>query len=320
MDTPFDAIEEPQWQRHADSLLHYFRDQAHGKCLLWVNPAQNDPFGKIKSVQDRRVRVNIVHPRFDASLGPYLVPLQLTDDQDVNIFRASVEIAWAAWSGEALRSRAGQPVAGWIETEDDPRFLAHYWAMRCHLHRLDGQSWLLRFHDPGVREWLWEVLTEDQQLTLSGSALTVFGIARSRHLMRHGTASRAPRHARADQRLLLDRSQWDEVRNYATAHGAWLEWVALPAEFRKPIAEDWHRGVLGALSHAAAYGIADEQDRQLFALHALLISDGFHRSRKLVPVWEKTLAGEFYGSALEDVFNGPADQLHVHLSGVLDRE
>lgn len=304
---------EPRWQACADTLRDHFHHNANHKCLLWVNPAHEDPFGSIAFIQARRVQVNINHPRFDSKLGPYLVPLRLSEHEDDDIFRASVEMAWTAWSSESLCARAGQPIAGWIDTADDPRSLAHYWASRCHLHRFDGQSWLLRFHDPGVREWLWEILTQDQQRKLLGSARALFGLNRAQQLMQHRLASSPSGKSPENQSLLLDKRQWTDVGNYATAHGAWLQWIGLTPALRTPLAEHWQREVLDALSHAPAYGIDNESDRQLFALHALMIGADFHRSPKLAPVWQKTLAGEFYGGALEDVFEGPANQLRAHL-------
>jgi hypothetical protein len=307
MNNPLDEGAAPAWQSTAENLHRYFHDAADAKCLLWVNPAQFDPFDRVPLVEEHRVRVPINHPRFDMRLGPYLVPLDLSKREDAGVFSDSVEMAWLAWTAESLSAFCGQPIAGWVGTQAPAQALANHWAWSCHLHRRQGLSKLLRFHDPGVREWLWPTLTEQQRQSLLGPADSLLAIGRGHTLLRHVLTS-VPDPADATPSFVLNDQQWAQVDEYATIHAAWVAWSAEQICAAAPVHD-----VLKALSDATRYGVRDAQDRELFALHALQLGGGFHAHEKMRPVWARTLAGDYYGSALEEVFAHPADRLHSHL-------
>jgi hypothetical protein len=311
MNTLIGDAAAPAWPQTVENLQKYFQDTADAKCLLWVNPAQYDPFESVALVEERRVRVPINHPRFDVRLGPYLVPLDLSAGADVDLFRDSVEIAWHAWTIESLSAFRGQPIAGWVEMREPVQALAGHWAWRCHLHRWLRLTKLLRFHDPSVREWLWPTLTGLQRHALLGPAACLVAIGRGHTVLRH-VRSTVPDATDAIQSLVLDERQWAQVDDYATVHAAWVRWSAEP-ENQNNGATDWEQGVLRALSDATRYGVTDAHDRELFALHALQNGVGFHLAERMRPVWARTLAGEYYGRAFEEVFGRPAERLHSHL-------
>ena len=312
-------MNEPcDWQHHVEDLHHRFYEAAESKCLLWVNPAQSDPYEGDSLVDELRVRVLINHPRFNLKHAPYLVPLDLSKSAHADVFRASVEMAWNAWSPEYLVASCGQPIAGWVLTASPVKALALHWGTQCHLHARRGRSQLLRFHDPSVREWLWPTLTDAQKNALLGPADKLFAFARNQSLMLHQRQASDATHTTMDRicfpALLLTDAQWRQVEDYATVHRAWLAWQSEhPNDSKQQHGAEWEKGVLAALSHATNYGIVDSQDRELFALHALQINSLFHALSQLQPVWKKTSHGEYYGSAIEEIFGQPADQLHTYL-------
>jgi hypothetical protein len=298
-------------QSTVDSLLRYFHDVADDKCLLWVNPAQSDPFETAPLVEEHRVRVPINHPRFDVQRAPYLVPLSLTKSAHTDLLTESVERAWRAWTIESLSAFCGQPIAGWVAARAPGQAIANHWARRCHLHRRQGLSKLLRFHDPGVREWLWTTLTEQQRHAVLGPADSLLAIGRGHSAQRHARST-VFNEADVLPGLVLDEKQWAQVDDYATVHAAWIAWSAVPDKGDK-LPPNWEQGVFSALAHAASYGVRDPQDRELFAMHALQLGSGFHLTQRMRPVWERTLAGHYYGSALEEVIAQPADRLHSYM-------
>lgn len=311
MNTPFDKRADPSWQTTSEYLDKYFRQAAAAKCLIWVNPAQFDPFETVPLVLERRVRVPINHPRFDVGLAPYLVPLDLSASPDAELFEDSVKRAWDAWTIESLKAFNGQPIAGWVITEEPALALARHWAWRCHLHTRSGSTKFIRFHDPSVREWLWPTFTEQQRHSLLGPSNTVLAIGRGRTVLYH-TRQAAPTATEVIPSLALDERQWTQLDDYATVHAAWVEWLTV-AENQGNYTTGWEQDVLKALSNASRYGVTDARDRELFALHALQLGPDFDAAEKMRPVWVKTLSGEYYGSALEQVFAQPADLLHLHL-------
>jgi hypothetical protein len=302
------------WESSLQTLHKLFAEVSGDSCLLWVNPAQGDPFEDDALVQERRVRVPISHPRMDLRFAPYLVPLTLDSYEDADIFKRSVQLAWQSWSLDSLNFANGQPIAGWAVTSRPVQQLARHWATHCHLHQHGGLTQLLRFHDPGVREWLWPTLRPAQRRQLLGPATTLIGFDRQQALMFHemdgGELS-----ADGDGHLTLDGLQWAQVEDYAALHAAWLQWCqrAAPGSAEKlPVLQE--QRIFSALSHASRYGIHDPQDRTLFALHALELGPDFHADQRLQAVWKLTATGEFYGGALEDVTKHAADQLHRYLT------
>jgi hypothetical protein len=303
---PCEALIE-QLHRHFDCAPQY-------QCLLWVDPAQADPFEDNLLVEQVRTRTPIRHPRFDPLRAPYLVPLDLSRSADVEMFRDSVELAWLAWDTEPLTAMRGQPICGWVRldagTSTSTKALAAHWARNCHLHMAAGQARLLRFQDPGVREWLWPALSDTQQRALLGPVAEIQAIGRGQRLITHRRADGAAASPDGYPALQLNQTQWDQVSDYATVHAAWLNWRnSLDAEANALQSPGWERPVHDALAEATRLGLRDAADRELFALHALQLGAGFHRHAQLQEVWRKTQDGDFYGSAIEEITGHPADQL-----------
>jgi hypothetical protein len=305
----------PDWQPHLQHLHRQFHQFAADQCLLWVNPAQGDPFEGNPLVAERRVRVPIVHLRFDVQFAPYLVPLDLSKSADAELFEASVRIAWEAWTWDSLQAFGGQPIAGWVIANGTPKALAQHWANNCHLHVFNRLGKLLRFHDPGVREWLWPTLSAIQQRQLLGPTQSLIAFDRQQNLMQQdqmGIEPSGPDES-ASQRLTLSADQWEQVENYATVHAGWLAEYAEQPGRAATLAKRWEQGVFAALRLASLHGIGDQDDRALFARHALQLGSDFHGNDRLQAVWQRTRAGDFYGGALEEVSGHAADQLHMYL-------
>ena len=297
-----------------DELIAQLRGEivarAAGKCLLWVDPAQHDPYEDNAIVAQRRVRVPISHVNFAMQRAPYLVPLDLAVPGDADLFYDSVERAWQAWTIDSLRALLGQPVCGWVVTQSQAEALAVHWGRHCHLHGHQYKSKLLRFQDPGVREWLWPALNAAQQHALLGPAACVLALGRTHSLLRHEGAS-------ADAALAafgLDDQQWQQAGDYATVHAAWLDCaiVAGSACFDPVFNESMLLSVLAALDEATRHGVTQRSERKLHARHALQLGSRFHTDARMRPVWELTCAGRYYGSAIEEIFSCAADELHLH--------
>lgn len=305
------------WQDIADQLNAHFESTSQRRCLLWVDPAQADPLKGNEIVERLRVRVPIRHPRFELDRAPYVVQLDLSRRSEEDLFRSSVELAWLSWSTLHLGTMQGQAVCGWVSTGASPKTVARHWAKNCHLHWYQRQHRLLRFQDPGVREWLWPALSATQQQALLGPVVEIVSINRTQQVTHHGRAASAKRSLSSIDEALdpfpalqIEPDQWEEIDDYAALHAAWLAWQRLTAlNEANVLSIGWERPILRALAHASRLGISDAIDRELFALHALQFGPDFYRSPKLDDVWRKTQLGEFYGSAVESLTGLAADQL-----------
>lgn len=311
------------WQLHLESLRQQLHENASDQCLLWIDPAQDDPFAGDPLVEGRRVRVPIAHANFDIERAPYLVPLDIRKFDDADVLERSVAIAWRAWNMANLEALCGQPVSGWIVTSEAPDSLAQHWATHCHVHSVNRLGKFLRFQDPSVREWLWPELSQQQQCQLLGGAQFVIAFGRNQALMTHASPDHSDVPAPADAKIsaghtspmLLTSTQWARVIDYAAVHKGWLHCCSSDVDFRHALSKKpyWEKGVLEALRHATTYGLSDPQDRAIFAAHALQMGEDFHRSEKMKPIWEKTQAGEHYGTACDDMSGLAFDQFQRYL-------
>jgi hypothetical protein len=295
-----------KWEDYLQILHKYFHDHHHGRCITWINPAQMDPFAEHQLIAKQKTIVTINHPRFDQKFSPYLIELNLQKFHDSEILKLSVEMAWEAWSWTELEARKGQAICGWIGTEHSPSELAYHWGTQCHVHFVANRHKLLRFHDPGVREWLWTFLTPDQKLALVGKKTSIFSIGRQRQLINHTAPDDLSNPVSSTTPLHLQPMQWNYVNDLANIHTAWL---TLGAANRRPIKNmPEELSILKALEHATAYAILDDSNRQLFIRHAIEAGCDFHRKARLKAIWDLTQSGEFYGVALHEVLDCEPEQ------------
>jgi hypothetical protein len=297
-------------------LHHEIKALAAGKCLLWVDPAQRDAYEDNDIVTQRRVRVPINHVRFAMHRAPYLVPLDLAMPADVKLFNDSVERAWQAWTIDSLRAMRGQAICGWVITDAHAEALAVHWGRHCHLHGHQYKTKLLRFHDPGIREWLWPTLSDKQRHALWGPATCVFAVGRDRNLLCHagGTNDAVP------DSFHLDDLQWQHLGDYATVHAAWLACaIAADTSLLPSLSEPQLLATLPALDQATRHGVTQRTERQLYARHALQLGPRFYADVRMQAVWEQTRTGDYYGSVIEDIFACAADELHLHWKSTEER-
>ena len=305
-------------EAHIETLLQRLHGAQSEECLLWIDPAQQDIFAGHPLVEARRIRVPIQHANFDPTLAPYLVPINVAKYEDADLFGQSVSFAWQAWQMPSLLARNGQPVCGWVMSDAPATELAVHWGRRCSLHWVGTQRLRLRFHDPSVREWLWPILSVTQRLQLLGPAQGLLSLGRQLQIVEHRQDASAPT-LNEIEALGISDAQWSQINDYATLHGAWLDYCELDETHRLTLGgapSYWVADTLSALQQASHFGIADPQDRRLFALHALQFGSTFYLHPKLQAVWSRTRQGDFYGGALEDAMQQSANQL----AGFLEKE
>lgn len=308
MNDSFDEEPSASWEKTFYYLLKHLHETSNAKCLLWVNPAQSDPFENILFVEEHRVRIPIRHPRFDTRTGPYLVPLDLTNKIAINLLERSVEMAWHAWSKDRLSAFCGQPIAGWVVPQASAQSLATHWASRCYIHSRQKLTKLLRFHDPSVREWLWLTFTTEQKQALLGPSKSIYSIGRKCMLQCQETSYENQLNDAMPLLQLTDK-QWRQVEDYASIHAAWITWSANSRINNQEW--DWAAEIFKTLEFATDYGLHDSQDRELFILHVMQLGHDFHTAKKMNSVWQKTSKGTHYGNALQEELVCEIENFHL---------
>lgn len=211
------------WKSEHEALRTVCHEQGNDQCLLMVNPTQYDVFADNEFVQDHKVIVPIEHPRFDLKSAPYLVPLDLKQKEETEILQYSVQLAYEDWSQENLEAFLGQSICGWALTQTPAKEVATYWAKNTFVHRHNNLDKLLRWHDPGVRDWLWPLLYIEQRHQLIGPVEYMYSINRQQTLTYQAQPREAPS---STGPLQLSETQWQAVENFALLHAAWVSaWV-----------------------------------------------------------------------------------------------
>ena len=167
------------------------------------------------------------------------------------------------------------------------------------------------------------MLTRLQQRKLLGPAAFITSFNRRQELL---TNAVAPFHNNLDSRetgdandvsleLFLTDVQWAQVDDYAVVHKAWLRYWTDHNRLNQTTNNEsaWFQKISQALRAATRHGVSDVQDRELFAWQALLFGTEFHEHERMRPVWKRTKAGHYYGSACEEVSGGPVDKLMDYL-------
>lgn len=313
--TGYAAPASPPWNGALQQLHREIHQHGDGRCFVWVDPAQGEPdLGE--NDPGLRVSVPIAHPHYDQRLAPYLVPLNLGRFNDDCVLAASLELAWTAWSVPFLMARRGQPISGWIISDRSAREVAAYWGRRCYLHFVQGRTHMLRFHDPGVRNMLWQDLDDRQRALLLHPVKALFSLNRHQALESFSAPSTtsagedAAVSNRLDEQLRLSAHQWQRVNDYATVHAAWSYLVGEGLISRDVAVTEALRNSLGA---ASSYGITSADDRMLFLVCGLRHGIGFHSHARMADVWRRTADGEALVDAVEAVSGRPFEQLSSYL-------
>jgi hypothetical protein len=264
------------WTSHFEKLLSICHEQGNGQCILMINPAQRDLFAENDFVQKQKVIVPIEHPRFDPKFAPYLVPLNITDDQQREIVQHSVQAADEDWSLDNLEAFGGQSVCAWVLTQAPIEQLAQYWAKTTFIHRHNNLDKLLRWHDPSVREWLYPLLNPAQINQLLGPADLLYSMGRKQTLIVHAkTRDTSPLPAH----LQLNPAQWQAVESFALLHAGWVKACSDNDDFRERFTKEYHltQPYVDSLEAAKQMGIEGEAHLEQFAKLAWLYEPDFYQ-------------------------------------------
>ncbi|WP_288407156.1 DUF4123 domain-containing protein [uncultured Herbaspirillum sp.] len=304
----------PAWDRHLNALHRLIAEESDGQCLLWLNPLAHQ-MGLAGTKAKECVAIPIEHPRFDRRFAPSLLPLDLQRYEDSEIFANSVAMAWTAWDFETLQASPGQPIAGWVIGSMSAKELAGHWARSVCIHHEKGQSRLLRFNDPAVREWLWPTLTPTQKSTLIGSADALISIGRQQQieLARRELDMEYPQPQERSWQapLKLSATQWYRLEHYAEIHAAWMYWLSEGGDRHQILSQDC---IFSALLAATERGLSHPDDRILFIFHLLQLGEIFYHDARLESVWERTRLGEAYSESITETLGLSAQHLAQFLT------
>ncbi|WP_320534205.1 DUF4123 domain-containing protein [Robbsia andropogonis] len=296
-DRPYPATVElgaPQVREQVTALKSWFRRHPDMRCLLVIDPTQNDPAadGSRLLASLSRIDLTIDHEAVSPAHYPYLLELDLESTAGADALAQSVELAFDDRRPQAMAEGMGQRIGGWLATTAAPQEVASH-CSRMMLQRDDrDRLCLLRFYDPRAFALLWHVLSPVQQQSLLGPIQAWHTLDASAM-----PVSRLNTMGRRDE-FELDAAQWQAIHRHGIVNRA----LALHAydQDRQPHQHEVDVAVAAA-ARARQYGLIDEEDEVKFVSHALAWHPEFDLHPKVLQILGRKADDEFYAEQIEQL-------------------
>jgi len=197
----FDYSPQAQ-QMQAEKMLALIEQEMRGSTetlYLFIDPVplvlQTDTTFFDRLVARRPVPVSLPHKAISASDYPWLVALNLSNDDDRKLLVLSITVALDEIHPDKLCRGKGRSVCGWLTSlhsiEDVAKQVGHTAIQQQPSH----QMMRMRYYDPAVNSILWPVLEEFRQQRVMGIL--------SRWILLDGDGQPVVRRYRADSALHL---------------------------------------------------------------------------------------------------------------------
>ncbi|WP_249605310.1 hypothetical protein [Chromobacterium sp. IRSSSOUMB001] len=286
--------------QHAAILRQLQARQQAGAQLLLALDAPSRPLAGAEAELDAQVRqqglpVPLKHPQLDPARQPAWLPLTA----GAPALADSIAQALAEAEPDALAQGQGRLVAGWLEIAGSAKLAAAHIGRQMIRRTPNGETHLLRLHDPAVSWALWPLLNTAQQRGLLGSVSRWWLLDPAGELVCLEPAQQAARAPRLPSRW--EPGLWEDIARIGSLNRALLAWREQAPECDADKLETARLHAFAALRHAGALGFDDDEDLSRFALHAVTVHPRFY----LHPRVQALLAGR----AADDFYSGLTDSL-----------
>ena len=156
--------------KHA-AILQQLQDRLHtGAQLLLALDAPSRPLAGAEAELNEQARQQgLLLPLKHPQLGPARQPAWLPLNAGAPALADSIAQALAEAEPDALALGQGRRVAGWLEIAGSAKLAAAHIGRQMIRRNSNGETHLLRLHDPAVSWALWPLLNTAQQHGLLGS-------------------------------------------------------------------------------------------------------------------------------------------------------
>ncbi|WP_374422616.1 hypothetical protein [Chromobacterium sp.] len=284
--------------KHA-AILQQLQDRLHtGAQLLLALDAPSRPLAGAEAELNEQARqqgllLPLKHPQLDPARQPAWLPL----NAGAPALADSIAQALAEAEPDALALGQGRRVAGWLEIAGSAKLAAAHIGRQMIRRNSNGETHLLRLHDPAVSWALWPLLNTAQQHGLLGSIKRWWLLDPAGELIclqPAQTVAGAPRPLSRWEPAL-----WEDLARIGPLNRALLAWRELAPECDGGKLETARLHAFSALRHASALGFDDEEDLSRFALHAITVHPRFYLHPRVQALLAEREADDFY-SGLTD--------------------
>lgn len=286
--------------KHAAILQQLQARQQAGAQLLLALDAPSRPLAGAEAELNEQARqqgllLPLKHPQLDPARQPAWLPL----NAGAPALADSIAQALAEAEPDALALGQGRRVAGWLEITGSAKLAAAHIGRQMIRRSPNGETHLLRLHDPAVSWALWPLLNTAQQRGLLGSVSRWWLLGPAGELTCLEPAPPATGAARPLSRW--EPGLWEDIARIGPLNRALLAWREHAPECDAGTLETARLHAFAALRHAGALGFDDEEDLSRFALHAVTVHPRFY----LHPRVQALLAGR----EADDFYSGLTDSL-----------
>jgi hypothetical protein len=277
-------------------LRTYFSQRPDMRCLVAIDPSR---LGFPESLEQTipvseqpHAIVTVAHEAFPDEHRPYLVELDLSTPDGVELLAESVRLAFEDRHPDAIAQGLGQRVGGWLASNGSANVVAAHWSQQALQTDNRGRQCALRFYDSRALSLLWPILSPGQRQALLGPVSAWHALdACAKPCIYTSTDT-----ALAD--LTFTDTQWRAIHRHGLINRAMG--LHMQATERQLDPHEVEVAVAGA-ARAEQYELSDRDDIIAFIGHALAWHPQFDRHPKVMRALQQREPDDFYTAAVSEL-------------------
>ncbi|MNQ79169.1 hypothetical protein D3C85_941030 [compost metagenome] len=231
-------------------------------AYLLVDPMLREPFSEdLLQAEPRETwTVPVRHPLLKPEQRPRLIRLH---PHDTHLLKASLALALSEQADPDAEGEQGFVLGGWLLADAPADALARHFA-RCMQGSFAGETnpKFIRWADRRVIEWMWPVLTPNQQAGLLGPVHCWYSLDRCGELVRYEAPSDAKQEG-----VGFSAEQWA----HATRNEAVQDLLRGWQRFAGVLPSDYLQKASEATAATISAGLSNRQDRVLLGAYILQV-------------------------------------------------
>jgi hypothetical protein len=290
------SVEIPAVDQTVSVLRAYFNQRPEAHCLVAVDPSR---LGFPESLEEKtpvseqpHAVVTIAHEAFPDEHRPYLVELNLSTPEGMELLTESVRLAFEDRHPDSIAQGLGQRIGGWLASNGPADAVAAHWSQQLLQADDRGRQCALRFYDARALSLLWPMLSPGQRQTLLGPVSAWHALdACAKPCIYTSTAA-------AQGNLALTSEQWRSIYRHGLINRALG--LHMQATGRQPDPQEVETAVASA-ARVEQYGLSDRDDIIAFIGHALAWHPQFDRYPKVKQALQQREPDDFYTATVSDL-------------------
>lgn len=259
-------------------LLQKF-SQLNTCCLLLIDAAllrrQNNEISLITALEKRdKTKIQTSPNYLTEDFSPWLVSLDLSVNEDIEIFELSIIQALEEIKPESIKRGKGRLVCGWLASHATTQITAFHLGKSATQINND-KNILLRYYDPAVATLLWSMLDNWQQQRILGPVTHWYSLDGDGQLYKR--TGQEQQIVRLSYSISLNPENWRNIELITIINFILCNYRQTNQNTQRLKETYIFQIILPALRRATALSFNDREDLVAFGTHALNVSPEFDR-------------------------------------------